>query len=165
MPLTTSLLPTELSISVVDYNREVAGTSIFLPTTFAIGDVVTNTAAFEAILAAMTDGFIKSGGVSRRLNQTDDPPVSGGPITSNVQRKGVFVFENSFGTYNTYQIPSIDRALVLPGSKDIDLANAAVVAYVAMMTGGLGGVTGSRPVGGNGYNLVRLAAAYEDTSD
>lgn len=163
MPLVTSGLPTEVSLSIVDYNNEDSTTSIYFPPAFSTVEIITNVAAIEAVVAALTDGFIAGGGLSRRFNQTDDPDETGGPATSNVQRKGVFIFENEFGTFNTYQIPSIDRALVLPGTNKIDRTAAAVVAYAALMTGGLSGITGSRPQGGNGRNLVRLVDAYEDT--
>lgn len=163
MPLASSSLPTELTIGVVDHNNETSTSSIFLPTAFGLETLVTNIAAFEAVLAGLTDGYITGGGLSRRFNQTDDPPAEGGIITSNVQRKGVFIFENSFGGYNKYTIPSIDRALVLPGGVQINRQAAAVQAYVTFMLSGLGGVAGSTPIGGNGYDLVRLVDAYEDT--
>lgn len=163
MPLASNALPSELTIGVRDFNNEDSTASLFLPAGFSLVDAVTNIAAFEAVIAALTDGFIYTGGISRRFNQTDDPPAEGAPATSNVQRKGVFIFENSFGTYNKYTIPSIDRALVLPGSVQINRSAPAVAAYVALMTGGLAGVPGSTPSGGNGYDLVRLVDAYEDT--
>lgn len=164
MPLVSNSLPSELSFSVVDYNRERSSTSVFLPATASLTDIAVNVAAFETVMAALTDGFVTGASLSRRFNQTDDPPISGGPATSNVQRAGVFVFENSFGTTNTYRIPSIDRTLVLPGSTEIDVTNAAVAAYVTLMTSAaLAVLPGVRPLGGNGYELVRLVAAYEDS--
>lgn len=164
MPLAASSLPSELSLSIVDHNNERSTTSIFLPASASVDDISTNVAQFEAVMAALTDGFITGAGISRRFNQTNDPPAEGGISTSNVQRKGVFVFENSFGTYNTYQVPSIDRALVLPGSVQIDRGSAAVAAFVTLMTGiELPFLPGVRPIGGNGYTLVRLVDAYEDS--
>lgn len=164
MPLIATGLPAELTIGIQDYNNERSTASIFLPADASLADIATNVAAFEAVYAAMTDGFIVSGGLSRPFNQTDPRPEFGGPATSNVQRKGVFVFENEFGTYNKYTIPSIDRALVLPGSTRIDVTAPAVAAYIALMTtAALGVLPGVRPIGGNGYQLVRLVDAYEDT--
>jgi hypothetical protein len=165
MPLAANSLPSELTIQVEDFNRETSGTSLFLPNGFSLVDIVTNVAAFEAVIAALTDGYIRSGGLSRRFRQTT--ALAGGiaPISSNVQRKGVFIFENSFGTYNTYQVPSIARTLVVPGTKQLDRANVAILAYEALMTNGLAGVPGSTPIGGNGYDLVRLVDAYEDSVD
>lgn len=163
MPLAGNALPTEVSIGVRDYNDEDFSTSIFFPTGLALADIVGQIAPVEAVIAALTDGFIYGGNLSRRFNQTADPPVGGVPATANGERKGVFVFENDFGTYNTYMVPSIDRALVLPGSNKIDRAHAAVAAYVALMTNQLAGVAGFRAIGGNGRQLVRLVDAYEET--
>lgn len=163
MPLATNSLPSEVNIGVRDFNNEDSGTSVFFPAAGSILDVAVNVALIEAAIAGLTDGFIYGGGLSRRFNQTDDPPALGAPISSNVQRKGIFIFENEFGTYNTYQIPSIDRALVLPGSVQINRAAPAVLAYVGIMTSALAGIVGLRPVGGNGRQLVRLVDAYEDT--
>ena len=164
MPLAANSLPSELAFSVVDYNREQSSTSVFLPAAASLTDIAVNVTAFETVLAALTDGFIRGASLSRRFNQTNDPPISGGHATSNVQRGGVFVFENSFGTFNTYRVPSISRALVLPGSSRIDVTAPAVAAYVGLMTtAALGVLPGVRPVGGNGYQLVRLVDAYEDS--
>ena len=163
MPISLNSLPTEINIGVRDFNNEDSGTSVFFPAAGSLVDLAANVALVEAAIGALTDGFIYGGGLSRRFNQTDDPPAAGAPATSNVQRKGVFVFENEFGTYNTYQIPSIDRTLVLPGSAQINRASLAVISYVALMTSPLGGVLGLRPVGGNGRQLVRLVDAYEDS--
>lgn len=163
MPLAPNSLPTEVTIGVRDYNNEDATTSVFYPAAGSILDLSVNVALVEAAIAGLTDGFIYGGGLSRRYNQTDDPPPTGAPATSNVQRKGVFIFENSFGGYNTYRIPSISRAVVLPGSNKIDRENSAVQDYVTLMLSALNGVVGLRPTGGNGYQLVRLVDAYEDT--
>lgn len=165
MPLAGNALPTEVTVGVRDYNNEDSTASVFFPVGLALADIVGQIAPVEAVIAALTDGFIYGGGLSRRFNQTDDPPPEGAPISSDVQRKGVFVFENSFGTYNTYTIPSIDRALILAGSRQINRAAPAVAAYVALMTNQLAGVAGFRAIGGNGYNLVRLVDAYEDSRD
>lgn len=164
MPLASNTLPTELTFNVQDYNNEDASTSIFVPAATDLTDLAVNIALFEAAIAGMTDGFITGGGLSRAFNQTDPRPEFGGPATSNVQRKGVFIFENSFGTYSRYQIPSIDRALVRPGTTAIDVTAPAVAAYIALMTtAALAPLPGVRPIGGNGYQLVRLVEAYEDT--
>jgi hypothetical protein len=164
MPLANSSLPSELTISVLDYNNEESTTSIFLPAATDIAEIALNVAAFETVIAALTTGFITGAGLSRRFNQTDPREVLVAGGNSNVQRKGVFVFENSFGTYNKYTIPSIDRTLVLPNSDAINVTAPAVAAYVALMTApDILPIPGARPVGGNGYQLVRLVEAYEDT--
>lgn len=164
MALAANSLPTEVTLGVEDYNAEDSTTSIFLPPTADLTDISVNVAVFEAAIAGLTDGFITGGGLSRRFRQTDPLPAGGIPSTSNVQRKGVFIFENEFGTYNKYTIPSIDRALVQAGSTAINLSAPAVLAYIAAMTADLTGpLAGIRVVGGNGYRLVRLVEAYEDT--
>lgn len=165
MPLQSNNLPTEITVGVRDYNNEDSTTSVFFPTAAELATVTGQIAGVEAVIAALTDGFIYGGGLSRRFNQTNDPPAEGAPQSSNVQRKGVFVFENSFGTTNKYTIPSIARGLVNPGTRQIDRTDPAVIAYVAMMTSAVVGLGGLRAIGGNGYNLVRLVDAYEDSTD
>lgn len=165
MPLAGNQLPTEVTIGVRDFNNEDSSASVFFPAALALADIVGQIAPVEAVIGALTDGFIYTGGLSRRFNQTDDPPAEGAPISSNVQRKGVFIFENSFGTYNKYTIPSIARSLVTPGTRQINRSAPAVAAYVALMTNALAGVAGFRAIGGNGYNLIRLVDAYEDSTD
>lgn len=164
MALAANQLPTELTFAIQDFNNEDSTTSVFVPANASLTDLAVNVAAFETVIAGITDGFIVGGGLSRRFNQTDPRPDFTTVRTSNVQRKGVFIFENSFGTYNTYTIPSLDRSLVLPNSDRIDVLNPAVAAYIALMTtAALQPLPGVRPIGGNGYQLVRLVDAYEDT--
>ena len=164
MALAANSLPTELTFSVEDFNNEESTTSVYVPANASLTDLAVNVALFEAAIAGITDGFIKGGGLSRRFNQTDPRPDFTAVRTSNVQRKGVFIFENSFGTTNTYTVPSLDRNLVLPNSSRIDVLNPAVAAYIALMTtAALAPLPGVRPIGGNGYQLVRLIDAYEDT--
>lgn len=165
MPLQSTQLPTEITIGVRDFNNEDSGTSIFFPAASELDTVTAQVAAMELVVAGLTDGFIYGGGLSRRFNQTTDPPPEGAPIGSQVQRKGVFIFENEFGTYNTYTIPSIARTLILPGGRQINRAAPAVQAYVALMTSAVAGIGGLRAIGGNGRLLTRLVDAYEDSVD
>lgn len=162
MPLNIGTAPISMSVTVRDYNNEEATTEVFFPQAVGVDNLAAEVAAVEAVIAGLTDGWIVGGGITLPLIQTDQqsgPP----PITSNVQRKGRFLFRNAAGSYNTYQVPSVDRDLIVPGTDEIDLTALAVQAYVGLMLNGIPALT-APPVGGGGQDLLTLIRAYEYTS-
>lgn len=163
MPLTFAGRPITVSFSVEDFNGQRSTTEVSFPQTATVAEILAQVAVLEGIFAALTDGFLVSATINLRGRQTDDPGV-GAPDTSQVGRKGVFVFETEAGTTATYEIPSLDRGLVTRGSNAIDLADPAIVAYEGFMTDGIVGITGA-PVTGAGIGLARLVRAYERGDD
>lgn len=162
MPLERISSPVGLSITVEDYNGEQAVTEVFYPNGVDLDGLLAEIATIEAAVAALSDGLIVGGGITIPLIQTTAPPAQR-PASSNVQRKGKFVFRNAAGTYNTYQIPSIDRALVQEGSNAIIVGDAAVQAYINLLLNGFAPLA-TPAVGGGGQDLSRFVRAYEDTS-
>lgn len=154
-----------VSFAFQDYNLGRSGKSgVTLQATATVAQIQAQALALEAIYAQLSDAFIVAGSVSLRGIQTDPLLAGQPPATSQLGRKGVFVFETDEGTTATYEIPSIDRTLVLPGSKSINIDAPAVAAYIAFMLGGLAGL-GGQPVTEAGIGLRRLRAAYERGDD
>lgn len=163
MPLTFAGRPVSVTFSIEDYNGQRSTTEVSFPQTATVAEILAQANVLEGIFAALTDGFLVGASINLRGRQTDDPGV-GAPTTSQVGRKGVFVFETDAGTTATYEVPSLDRALVTRGSRAIDLEAAAIVAYEGFMTDGVVGITGA-PVTGAGIGLARLVRAYERGDD
>lgn len=149
-----------VSLTIQDYTNEKSDATVYWPDGLSLDGLAAEVANLEAIIAALTDGFIVGGTITQKLIQ-NTPFGAGPPNTSDVNRKGIFTFRNANGTSNKYEIPSLDRALLARGSNNLDPANAAVAAYVSMMiSGGLGGLVG-QPVSGAGLDLVQLLSARE----
>lgn len=153
MPLEASNRPVEMTITIQDRDNNKRTTSVIFPGTVTIADILANLAAVEAAVAGITNGYIVDGTVTINLLQTTDaaePP----PESSDVERKAAFVFLTDAGTYAKYEIPSVDPALVVDGTNVLDRNNAAVAAYVTLMTGGVPAV--GNPVTGAGIPLDEL---------
>jgi hypothetical protein len=158
MPLTAAARPVRYSLSMQDRDKNRSNASIAFSSTISIADLVTNLAAIEALVAALSDAYIVDGTISIDLRQTSLPAVPP-PETSDVERKGSFTFTTAVeGSFAKIEIPSISNGLVIDKTNLIDEANPAVAAFIAFMTGGLVGLTGN-PVNGVGNDIVALANA------
>lgn len=156
MPLQAANRPTVVTLTIADRDGNKRTTSIIFPGTLSIADLILNLAAVEAAVAGITNGYIVDGTITIDLVQTTveaEPP----PESSDVERKGTFVFLTDAGTYAKYEVPSVDPALVVDGSNVLNRADPAVVTYVNLMTG-LNGVIGD-VVTGAGIPIASLFSA------
>lgn len=158
MPLVAANRPVRFSLTVQDRDKNKGRAEISFPSTISIVDLVTNLTAIEALIAALTDGYIVDGTIGIDLRQTTvagTPP----PETSDVERKGSFVFKTAVeGSFAKIEVPSFVNTAVIDKTNLIDESNVAVAAFVAFMTGGLGGLTGA-PVNGPGNDITELVNA------
>lgn len=156
MPLVSANRPVSMTLTIADLDNNKRTASVIFPGTLSIADLLLNLGAVEGAIAGLTNGFIVDGTITIDLRQTD-PFGAGPPESSDVERKGVFVFTTDAGTYAKYEIPSIDPSLVVDGSNVLDRANPAVQAYITLMTGGVAGL--GQPVTGAGIALDALFSA------
>lgn len=158
MPLTAAARPVRYNLTLQDRDGNKGRCEISFPSTISIVDLVTNLAAIEALVAALSDAYIVDGTISIDLRQTTvnaNPP----PETSDVERKGSFVFKTEVeGSFAKIEIPSIANTVVIDGTNLIDKSNVAVAAFVNFMIGGLLDLTGS-PVNGPGNDITELVTA------
>jgi hypothetical protein len=120
-----------LTLSFIDRDKNKGSTEFFVDTVNTVLEIIT---ALEATIIpavqALSDAVIT--GWSINSTSTDLAPAVPAE-TSDVERKGVFVFQAANGASYTLQIPSIKNTLVIDGTNVIDQANAAVTTFVDMV--------------------------------
>lgn len=79
---------------------------------------------------------------------------------SDVEDKGVFIFNTGNGLEVTLAVPSISEAVLQTDNEDIDLANAAVLAFINAVSLGIGTPL-VQPVNASGADIVGVKAAYK----
>jgi hypothetical protein len=92
------------------------------------------------------------------LRLTERETTLGSYGTGEAEKKGVFLFSDAVGAPSfRMAIPGIKESVLAGNGRDIDLADAAVVAFInAMAAGGAG-----RPTTPNGVNITSPFAAYK----
>lgn len=103
-------------------------------TLYAPADVITEdvetwaTTTGAALVQALSDSQIRSVTIVQSYEEdTIVQPVE----ASDVERKGVWDFKVAGGGHSTFRVPSIKNTLVIDGTKFINRADAAVVAFEA----------------------------------
>lgn len=157
MPLALAGRPVAVTLTFQDRDRNKRTSTVNFPGTLTIADLAANLAAIEAAFAALSDAFIVDGTVTIDLVQTTvaaGPP----PETSDVERKGSFVFKTEAGTTAKLEIPSIANTLVVDDSNVIDRNDPAVQAFIGLVLNGIPPVVGE-PVTGSGisYSTFEIA--------
>ncbi len=155
MPLDIGSLPVQYSATIVDRERNRRQATAYRNGFATLAEVEAFLAAFEAAIAAITNGYIVGGSISIPLIQTTVPTEPLPPLGSDVQRKGTFVFRKADGTVAKFEVPSLDNTLVNAGGNNLNLSAAPIIAYDAFMRNNA--VLGS--VGGDGIALTELISA------
>jgi sulfur carrier protein ThiS len=156
MPLDYIGRPITVTVTVQDLDGNQRPASITFPGSLTIVDILANLAATEAVVAALTNGAVVGGSVTVSLTQTS--AFVAPPESSDVERKGSFIFKTAADTTAKYEIPSIDPALVVDGSNIIDPANIAVAGYAAFMVNGYPGAANG-PITAAGTSIAKFVKA------
>lgn len=153
MALVLGPLPLRIGITVRDRDGNESEAVTYREGITTVVDMEAQVQAFAAVVAGLTDGFITGANVSVPFVE-NTPPTELPPESSEVSRKGRFVFDTDIGRTATYEVPSIDPAIVTDNSRDgvIDVANPAVVAYATYM---------NTSVNGANVGLAGLREAYK----
>lgn len=155
MPLDIGSLPVQYTATIRDRERNTRQATAYRNGFATLAEVEAFLAAFEAAIAALTNGYIVGGSISIPLVQTTIPAEPLPPLGSDVQRKGTFVFRKADGTTAKFEVPSLDNTLVTPGGNIINPEAVPVAAYSAFMRNNA--VLGA--VGGDGIALTELLSA------
>lgn len=153
MALVLGPLPLRIGITVRDRDGNESEAVTYRTGLTTVVDMEAQVQAFAAVVAAITNGFIVGATVSIPFVE-NAPPTELPPEASEVSRKGRFVFNTDIGRTATYDVPSIDPALVTDNNKGgaIDPAQAAVVAYTTYM---------NTSVNGSNVGIGTLREAYK----
>lgn len=121
-----------VTLSLVDRDRNVSTLSTHIPTTSLIGAVETwVSGTLIPAVQGITNAVVKAWSISTVA--VDDTAVALAPEASDVERKGVFSFRAADGSAYVVSVPSIDNTHVIDETNVINKADAAVVAFVDAM--------------------------------
>lgn len=129
-------------------------TEVLLPGATSAANAVTYATALRALIALLSDATIV--GMNVILGYAEG--AIGTIASSDVENKGVFLFNAANGIKSSIAIPSILESVLQGNNKDIDQANSAVSDFIDAMTAGL---TSIQPSNLSGSDLVGVKDAYK----
>lgn len=145
-----------VSIFFVDRDNNKGVTSVWYGSDNTLANIVaevegTLIPALAGMSDAVIDGYtVNFGAVDPAVSSADAPE------TSDVERKGSFVFKSDNGQIVSAQVPSIKNSLVVDGTNVINPTDALTIAYVdAMTTAGLDGLLPTTNIGADLASLER----------
>lgn len=154
----------DVTLSLVDRDRNVSNLSVHIPTTSLIGAVETwVTGTLIPAVTALTNAVVKAYSIS--TSAVDDAAVALAPEESDVERKGVFSFRAADGSAQLVSIPSLVNTVVIDETNVIDKADAAVIAFVnAILNTSAGLITPSSYLGSNIVLLDKAVKKHRGSS-
>lgn len=151
--------------SIKDAKGDTSSVEIPFPDGTDVQDLVDLVGPVAILINALVTGGLVDAGirVSMDLSATGPLGFGGwGPVASlaaDVQEKAEFTFRTVLGNLKRINLPTIDEAIFNPGSKMVDLSDAAVQAWVTFLEDGIGGV---QPSDQRGEDLFALESASEN---
>lgn len=145
----TGTLTYDTTLVFQDRDKNTASVSARFDSALTASGLETELLALGAAIAAVVDSVLVAISYTRTLQEIDQTVLNSAPETSDVERKGVFVFNTSYGTNSKMELPSIKNTLVVDGSNIINMADAAVIAFLAAVAPGTPGAASPLdPAGG-----------------
>lgn len=128
-----------ITATMVDWNNNKSTVEVHAPDSVVGEDVNTwATGGFVTHLEALSDAVVTNISVQQGFRNADAPAA---PSSSNIERKGSFVFRDENNGTMTVQIPSIKQSLVLQGTNYLE--GTAVTNFVnAVVDGGIWDLVG-----------------------
>lgn len=155
MTLTLSLLDRDRNVGTMSMSINNGGLLAVIETAIT-GTIIP---AVQAITDAVVIAYTLSVGAH-------DHSAAAAVEASDVERKGVFSFRAADGASYVTQVPSIKNTLVIDRSNLIDLADAAVITFVNMITDGsiLGVAAPKTYLGSDIIGLVKAVKKHRGSS-
>lgn len=140
-----------------DNDGKQSTTEVQLPSaTYDPTDAVNFADTLRPLLSALSDGVLVAQNVTYGRYEDNIPAIP----RSDVEDKGVFIFNTANGLTSTLSIPSIRETVLQTNNEDIDLALASVIAFINAMTLGAGSPL-VQPANASGGDLVSVKEAYK----
>jgi hypothetical protein len=122
-----------LNITLQDRDRNKSTLSFYVDTVNTIAEIQTAiTSYFIPRIVAITNALVTGWSIVTSAEDSDVTAVA--PEVSDVERKGVFSFRAANSASYVLSVPSIQNTMVVDGTNKIDIANAAVVDFVELVT-------------------------------
>jgi hypothetical protein len=149
-------MPISFWFKVRDAKGDESTREIYLPTATTPANAQAFGLAMLPLLDAILVGGIVGGGINLSLDLTGISQVAGS--VSDLQEMARFAFRDAAGFLTSLTLPTFAEAKMVASSKQVDLADADVAAFVTAMTGGL---SGQQPVSLHEDDLVTVETAVE----
>jgi hypothetical protein len=120
-----------MTVTIEDRDQNTASASFYVPSAVVTADVDEfATTTLPTKLGALSDGYIRRITVTQTYeNDTYTQPVE----ACDIERKGSFVWKAEDRSVSKNEIPSFKNTLVVDGTNIVDVANAAVSDFIAMV--------------------------------
>ncbi|NJK81338.1 MAG: hypothetical protein HC914_16200 [Chloroflexaceae bacterium] len=145
-----------ISYSVRDNDGKQSSTEVQIDGATPPANAVGFADALRALIAPLTDGVIVGQNVIIGAYEDAIPVIN----RSDVEDKGVFIFNTANGLASSIAIPSVAEAVLQANNEDIDLTLAAVGAFVDAFTLGAGTPL-VQPANASGGDIVSVKEAYK----
>lgn len=135
----------EIIYSIEDEKQAISDTTIKVPSTTALPNVLLFAAQMSLLINPLIRGAIRRIGVSLTLDLPAGLRTA--PLTQSDREEGArFQMATAGGFDTSLRLPTFDESFILPNSRNVDLADPTVAAFVAALTGGIN----LTPLGGTG---------------
>lgn len=151
--------------SIADAKGDTSEVEIPFPDSTDVVDLLAQVGPIAQLLNAIVTGGLVRASVTVDLDLSATGPAGFGgwgpvaSLASDVQEKAEFVFRTVLGNIKRINLPTIDEDIIAINSREVDMADAGVQAFITMMEDGIGDV---EPSDQRGEDLFTLVAATEN---
>lgn len=151
--------------TVKDAKGKTATTEVKIPTTFNIANIIEFAGALAVIINALIKGQIVAISIVATINMSDLVGLRTSPLAdSDVEEKASFGFSSDAGFDSGLMLPTFNEDFFVAGTRDVDLADAAVIDFTEAMLLGISTSPGPvvvTPSDAHGDDLDLFKYGYE----
>jgi hypothetical protein len=152
-------LAISVNFTVRDAKGKSATTKVHVPTGFSIPQYVEFATAFGQLICDLCDGELTDVSISIPLSLSGATIRAAANATADVAKKMLMIARGAIaGLFARFTLPTYDEAHTLTATDAVDMADADVVAMVAILETGVGGIT---PVDLRDNDLTDVLSARE----
>lgn len=157
------MLAVSLNFTIIDGKGKTSTTKIRVPTGFTPAQYVEAAEGFAQLMLNMSEGAITDISVSLPVNLSGATLRSVPLAIADIAKKALFTVASSVtNLFARFNIPTFDEQYTVPASDDLDMVDANVAAYVAVIEDGVN-VSGTfiQPCDLRGNDLASVREARE----
>lgn len=151
--------------TVKDAKGKTATTEVKIPVTFDIANIIEFAGALAIIINALIKGQIVAISLVATINMSGLSGLRTSPLAdSDVEEKASFGFVSDAGFDTGLMLPTFNEDFFVTGSRDVDLADAAVIDFTEAMLLGISTSPGPvvvTPSDAHGDDLDLFSYGYE----
>lgn len=152
-------VPYSITLSISDAKGDQSLVTIPLKSTTTVANAIDFAEAIIPLIAPLVNGVLRAAEVSIPVSYTPWPAVAS---IADVQERARFSFRTVNGFLKHLSLPTFLEGLFSPGTREVDLTDTDVAAFVTAMTDGLTvNATVVEPSDTRDEDLTELEAATE----